>query len=151
MALDGHTDEVIYLLGSIDFNDTLFEQEIEDKDKRFKTKSIGPCKVEIYGGEGDVPHMHVFNINKTFEACICIYSNHYFAHGGKYSDKFTSKQSKEFNEWIKQTNSKAPMLASNWEAAAFLWEVANPDCRYPKNRKVREQPHYENMTDYRCQ
>ena len=91
------------------------------------------------------------NVNKTFEACICLYSNHYFAHGGKYSDKFTSKQSREFNEWMSKKNTKFIGDITNWQVAVGLWEVANPDCKYPRNRKVNTQPHYESMTDYRSE
>ena len=149
MAIEGHTDEVIYLLGSINFDDSINEQEIEDKNRRFKLKSIGECKVEVYGSEGPIPHMHVFNSDKSFETCICIYSNNYFAHGAKYNNKFTAKQCKEFNDWMKQRNTKAPMITSNWEAAVFLWEVANPDCRFPVNRKVSIQPHYEDMINFK--
>lgn len=149
MALEGHTNEVIYLLGIVNFEFSIFEQEIEKDHKRFKTKSTGPCKVEIYGSEGAVPHMHVFSLDKKFHACVCLYSNHYFAHGGHYEDKFTSKQSKEFNDWLKQKNTKAPNNMTNWEAAVFLWEVANPDCKFPENSKVKVQPHYENMVDYK--
>lgn len=151
MAIEGHSDEVIYLLGTIGFDESINEQEVESKNKRFKSKSIGDCKVEIYGAEGAVPHMHVFNSDKSFEACICIYSNNYFAHGGKYTSKFSSKQCKEFNDWMKQKNSKAPMDISNWEAAVFLWEVANPDCKFPENRKVKTQPHYEDMVNFKDQ
>lgn len=149
MAIEGHTDEVIYLLGSVNFEELFTEQEIESKNKRFKTKSIGDCKVEIYGGEGAVPHMHVFNSNKSFEACICIYSNNYFGHGGKYDDKFSSKQCKEFNEWMSKPNTKFPGQATNWQIAVTLWEVANPDCKFPENRKVKTQPHYEDMINFK--
>lgn len=149
MAIEGHSDNLICLLGVINFEDSINEQEIGNKRNKFEPKSIGECKVEIYNGEGAVPHMHVFNKNKSFEACVCIYSNNYFAHGGKYADKFTSKQCKEFNEWMKKTNNKAPGNLTNWELAANLWEVANPDCKFPENRKVRTQPHYEDMVNFK--
>lgn len=136
------------LLGTIDFKDLFIEQEIEDLDKRFKTKSIGVCKVEIYGSEGPVPHMHIFNDNKSFECCVCIYSNNYFAHGGKYKSKFTSKQSKEFNKWMQKINSKYGNEMTNWQVAVYLWENSNPDCKFPESKKVDVQPHYENMTNY---
>lgn len=149
MAIEGHKDVEVVLLGSIYFEDIINEQEIEDKTKRFRAKSIGECKIEIYAGEGSVPHMHVFNNDKSFETCICIYSNNYFAHGGKYNSKFSSKQCREFNEWMRQKNTKSAMLASNWESAVLLWEFLNPDCVFPQNRKVRIQPHYEDMINFK--
>lgn len=149
MAIEGHKDVEVCLLGTINFEDFINEQEIENKNNRFRTKSIGECKVEIYAGEGSVPHMHIFNNNKLFEACICIYSNNYFAHGGKYTDKFTSKQCKEFNSWMNTVNMKAFGKMTNWETAAYLWEFLNSDCRFPENRKTRIQPNYEDMINFR--
>lgn len=84
MAIEGHKDAEVVSLGSIIFEDFMNGQEIENKNKRFNPKAIGECKIEIYAGEGAVPHMHIFNSDKSFEACVCIYSNNYFAHGGKY-------------------------------------------------------------------
>ena len=149
MAIEGHKDVEVCLLGNITFDDYINEQEIENKNKRFKPKSIGECKIEIYNGEGSVPHMHVYNNDRTFNACVCIYSNNYFAHGGRYFSKFTSKQCKEFNEWMKKANVKSMKQMSNWDAAAFLWEFLNPDCKFPENRKVKIQPHYEDMINFK--
>lgn len=142
-------ENIIYLLGNIEFTDPINEQEIEDGDKRFKSASIGQCKVEIYGSEGSIPHMHIFNVNKSFNTCICIHSNNYFSHGGKYRDKFTSKQCKEFNNWLKKINSKFIGNLTNWEVAAGLWEVANPDCKFNKKYKVKIQPNYETMINFK--
>lgn len=149
MAIEGHHDVEVCTLGNIIFDESINEQEISNKNNRFKAKSIGECKVEIYNGEGQVPHMHIFNNDKTFETCICIYSNNYFAHGGKYTDKLSSKQCKEFNNWMQQRNTKATMVATNWDIAAFLWEFLNPDCKFPENHKVKTQPHYENMINFK--
>lgn len=149
MAIEGHHDVEVCVLGNIIFEDAINEQEIENKNNRFKPKSIGECKVEIYNGEGQVPHIHVFNNDKSFETCVCIYSNNYFAHGGKYTDKFSSKQCKEFNDWMNNQNTKFPGNATNWEVTAFLWEFLNPDCKFPENRKAKTQPHYENMINFK--
>lgn len=149
MTIEGHKDPEFYLLGTINFDDLINEQEIVQKDQRFKPKSIGECKVEIYPNEGPIPHMHVFNSDKTFEACICIYSNNYFAHGGKYTSKLSAKQCKEFNEWMNKNNTKFPGSATNWQAVVFAWEIANPDCKFPENRKVKIQPHYEDMVNFK--
>lgn len=149
MAIEGHADAEVCLLGTINFDTLMNEQEIENKNNRFKPKSIGECKVEIYAGEGQIPHMHVFNNDKSFEACICIHSNHYFAHGGKYNSKFSSKQCKEFNEWMNGLNIKFAGNITNWQVASGLWEFLNPDCKFPENRKVRIQPHYEDMISFK--
>lgn len=149
MAIEGHKDVEVCLLGTINFNEYFTEQEIENKNNRFSAKSLGECKIEIYASECAIPHMHIFNNDKSFEACICIYSNNYFAHGGKYTSKFTSKQCKEFNEWMAKQNSKSPISASNWATSALLWEFLNPDCKFPESRKVTIQPHYEDMINFK--
>lgn len=145
---EDHVDNIL-LLGIINFTDLISENEISRKNNRFNAKSIGECKIEIYGpNEGAVPHMHIYNSDRSFEACVCIYSNNYFSHCGKYNSKFNSKQCKEFNEWMKQPNTKTFNKLTNWEASASLWEAANPDCKFPEKRKVTVQPHYENMINF---
>lgn len=149
MAIEGHTDNIIGSLGTINFNEYINEQEIENKNNRFKTKIIGECKIEIYSSEGSIPHMHVFNNDKSFETCVCIYSNNYFTHRGKYTSKFSSKQCREFNKWMSKINTKSPSAITNWQAAAGFWEFANPECKFPKNHKVKIQPNYENMVNFK--
>ena len=140
----------IATIGVINFKDNINEAEISNKNKRFNTKNIGEYKVEIYGGEGSIPHMHIYNSDKSFETCVCVYSNNYFSHGGKYSDKFTSKQCKEFNKWLKELNTKSAIPMTNWEMVMTMWEGNNGnDCKFPENRKIRIQPHYEDMINYK--
>ncbi len=141
--------EIIYLLGEITFDESINEQEMSDKGHRFKPKSIGECKVEIYGSEGIIPHMHIYNADKSFETCVCIHSNNYFAHGGKYRSKFSAKQCKEFNDWMRKPNSRFNNTISNWQAIAGAWEIANPDCKFPDNKKLKSPPHYENMVNFK--
>ena len=149
MAIEGHKDAEVILLGTINFENALSEQELENENNRFRTKSIGECKIEIYAGGGQIPHMHIFNSDKSFEACICVYSNNYFAHGGKYNSKLSSKQCKEFNNFMSKINTKYPTNITNWQAAAGLWEFLNPDCKFPNRYKTRVQPHYEDMINFK--
>lgn len=150
MIIPENHKEDISLIGTINFEEAVNEQEIERKNHRFNSKSIGECKIEIYGpNEGSVPHMHIYNKDKSFEVCVCIYSNNYFAHGGKYTNKFSAKQCKEFNEWMKKKNNKFIGDVTNWGVAVGIWEGSNPDCKFPENRKVRTQPHYEDMINFK--
>ena len=142
-------NEYISVIGTIVFKDILEEQEVSSKNNRFNTKGLGECKIEVYGpNEGDIPHFHLFNKDKSFESCICIYSANYFAHGGKYKDKLNSKQFSELNKWLKEKSSKAPGNISNWQVIATMWETNNPDCKFPKYKKVDKQPIYINMVNY---
>ena len=143
---EGHSDPEVLLVGNIDFEDVFDEQEIG----RINTKSIGECKVEIYPNEGSIPHMHIHNKDKSFDTCICIYSNNYFSHGGKYKSKFTSKQCKEFNKWMSKTNYAVDDM-TNWQCTKMIWSIMNPDYKFPEARKVKTQPHYEDMINFKDQ
>lgn len=144
---EGHSDPEVLLVGNIDFEDVFNEQEIG----RINTKSIGECKVEIYPNEGSIPHMHIYNKDKSFDTCVCIYSNNYFSHGGKNKSKFTSKQCKEFNKWMTELNNNFDPPTTNWQAIKSLWNIMNPDCKFPGSRKVKTQPHYEDMINFKDQ
>ena len=137
----------IAFIGTIDFNDSINEQEAG----RFNTKSIGECKVLVYNGEGQIPHMHIYNKDKSFDTCVCIYSNNYFSHGGKCKSKFTSKQCKEFNKWMTELNNNFDPPTTNWQAIKSLWNVMNPDYKFTDSRKVKTQPHYEDMINFKDQ
>ena len=137
----------IAFIGTIDFNDSINEQEAG----RFNTKSIGECKVLVYNGEGQIPHMHIYNKDKFFDTCVCIYSNNYFSHGGKYKSKFTSKQCKEFNQWMTELNNNFDPPTTNWQCTKMIWSIMNPDCKFTDSRKVKTQPHYEDMINFKDQ
>ena len=141
---EGHSDPEVLLVGNIDFEDVFDEQEIG----RINTKSIGECKVEIYPNEGSIQHMHIYNKDKSFDTCVCIYSNNYFSHGGKYKSKFTSKQCKDFNKWMSKTNYAVDDM-TNWQCTKMKWAIMNPDCKFPENCKVKTQPHYEDMVNFK--
>lgn len=140
----------IATIGTISFTDSFNEVEVSKRSDRFNSKKIGECKVEIYGGEGQIPHFHMYNLNKTFDTCICIYSNNYFSHGGKYTDKLNAKQCKDLYDWLKEPNTKAAVPMTNWQMIVTMWEGNNGDnCRFPESRKVKEQPRYDDMINYK--
>ena len=53
----------VFNIGIIDFDEYNFiltEEEISDNNSRPNFKgSVGKCKVEVYGGEGPIPHFHI--------------------------------------------------------------------------------------------
>ena len=111
---------------------------------------IGKCKVELYDYDecDTIPHMHIFNEDKSFECCVCIYSNNYFSHCGKYTSKFDKEQCEIFNQWMRLQSKNSIVPLSNWQGVSGTWNVANPKYKVPKNFKDMVQPDYENMTDY---
>jgi hypothetical protein len=132
------------LIGIINFEEDLSESEIISATGRLNPARIGICKVNVYANEGQKPHFHLYKLNgnSEFETCICIYSNNYFSHGGKYTSTLNSKQCRELNTWLKQSNKTYPNL-SNWEAAVYEWERGNGGKNF-KN-KVSIQPDYDKM------
>jgi hypothetical protein len=136
------------LIGIIKFEDELNEAEIIATGGRFNPSRIGLCKINVYSNEGQKPHFHLYKLNGNdeFETCICIYSNNYFSHGGKYTSKLNSKQCKELNDWLKNPNKTYPNL-SNWEAIVYEWERGNGGKKF-KN-KVSVQPDYDKMNMFK--
>ena len=136
-------------IGTIIFEDIFTEDEISANTYRPNFgKKVGECKIHVYGGEYNVPHFHIVGTNGKFESCVCIYSNNYFSHGGKYKDKLSGKQCKQLDEWL-----RLPVRlldsASNWQFIMVTWEHANQDCKFPEYRKTRIQPDYSTMANYK--
>ena len=54
--------------------DLLQEREIIGQ-RRLNPKSIGECRVEVYGpNEGSIPHFHIFNSDKSlFNSIYCLF------------------------------------------------------------------------------
>ena len=94
-----YRDECI--IGIIDFTDVLNEQEVQGTKRLDLGNQIGQCKVEVYSGEGDIPHFHIIGDNSNFGTCIRIYSPEYFLHE-KYKDILNNKQCKALNKWMKE-------------------------------------------------
>lgn len=146
---EGHQDIEVFSIGYILFSENVIkEAEVTRKEGRYVDDKFGECKIEVYANEGQIPHFHLFNLDKSFETCICIYSNNYFAHGGKYTNKLNKRQCKELNDWLKQPNIKAPL--SNWEMIYAMWEAGNSEkCKFPEKRKVTIQPDYSELLNYK--
>ena len=130
-------------IGTIIFPETLL-QEAEILGKyRLNEKSIGECNIEVYSNEGNIPHFHLFNTDHSFETCICIYSANFFVHGRKYIDTLNSSQCKILDRYL-QSPCKHFDDITVWQAIRILWEVVNPNCRFPDSKKVYKQPDYTN-------
>jgi hypothetical protein len=139
-----HDNPVV--IGIINFEEDLNEAEIGGND-RFRPSKIGVCKVEVYANEGQKPHFHLYKLNGNdeFETCICIYSNNYFSHGGKYTSKMNNKQCKELNTWLNKPNKKDPTI-TNWQAAVNQWEMGNGGKNFKD--KTNNQPDYDKMNSF---
>ena len=132
------------VLGTISFPDILNEKEIGGNNRMNLKSRIGECKIEVRSREREIPHFHINSINGKFKSCVCIYSNNYFSHG-QYQDTFNSDQCKVLDDWLKFRNTDRPGNPTNWERIANEWEDSNPECKFPKSRKVMTQPDYAHM------
>lgn len=135
-------NELIYSTYIIFSNtESISEVQITNKRNPLTIDKLEKCKVAVYASEGQIPHFHIESEDGKFKSCVCIYSNNYFSHGGKYKGQFNSKQRKEFNKWME----------NNWNKIKDAWEEGNPDCKFPEDQKCKAKPHYENMTQYKSE
>ena len=144
--LDPNYRDISYI-GEIEFPSILNEREIGGND-RVNFKNIGKCKIEVYSGEGQVPHFHLNSIDGKFKSCICIYSPHYFDHGGKYKDILNSKCRKVLDDWLRQPHKLAESITI-WKSIVLAWEDSNPRCRFDDKKKVKIQPDYTKMERFK--
>ena len=142
---ENSTFDTKFLIGELIFTEKyLNEVEIRD-DKRYNPgKDIGECKIEVYGGERDIPHFHIFNKDGSFDTCIKIYSAEYFHHEGHIGVFNSSKDRKELDKWLRKRNNILKN-STNWEIIVYLWESANPNCSFPSLKKTNIQPDYSKL------
>lgn len=133
------------IIGYINFSDIILEKQVGNKINF--AGGIGECKIQVYSNEGNIPHFHLDSINGNFSSCICIYSNNYFSHGGKYTNTLTHKKHREeLDNWLRNTGENGN---TNWENIVLLWESRNPNCKFPKNRKTFIQPDYSSILNFK--
>lgn len=131
-------------MGEINFSENLNEAKVGDIKLG---KGLDTCKVYVYSNEGIIPHFHLFNNDKTFECCICIYEPLYFNHGFK-TDKLSNKQCEILNDWL-DGPSYVMNDKSNWQMIDAFWIASNDDLYIKKNRIKRVKPFYSNMVNMR--
>ena len=133
-------------LGYVDFNLLSDEFLLEVSPGKIDNSIIGKCKIEVYGGEGPIPHFHIIGLTKKFECCPCIFQPLYFNHGTK-TDTLTKNQLKILDSWLREPCTKFGGVLTNWEVIVQLWE----SCGNPlKNFKLEStQPDYTKMKNMR--
>ena len=129
--------------------DFLNEKTIADNIKHGKT--VLNYKLEVYSGEGPIPHFHLVSKgendrDKKIDTCICIFEARYFDHGTHVST-LSSKELKVLNEFLKEQ--KNPIGGTYWDIIATQWYELNPDniTRYQYINK--KQPDYTHMLGYK--
>lgn len=149
MAIYGNfNEENEHILGTITFSEILNEDEVVatnehgKNSKRPSLYGVGDCKISVYGGEGTIPHMHIYNHAGTFKSCVCLYTNQQFPHD-EYRDILISKQCKNLDEYMRRPYSGDPSI-STWKAAVALWKRDDKVQLY-KDTTNGEMPDYRTM------
>lgn len=110
----------------------------------------GLAKVYVYGGtaEGPEPHCHVVRSGIKVGAndvCVRLDIADYFPHG-KYKDKFTGKEKKIFDAFMRFVNPNNG-TKSNWEVAVDLWNgLGGNSSNKKKIVSAIKQPDYTKLS-----
>lgn len=107
---------------------------------------IDEFEIVIYTDDPDnIPHMHILDASThgdNFSSCVKLESAEYFSHGGKYVDKFNSKQRKVFNDFMKSKPSRVTMYKTNYQYACEMWNGNNSKTTVDG---TQEQPDYTKL------
>ena len=135
-----HNDKNRSTIGVID--NFISEITTEANVGRIGITKIGKVAINVYCGEGPVPHFHIEG--KDFSCCVCIFDNRYFDHG-IHQDTLNTKQLKELDSFMRDKSSLNEKL-TNWEAAKFIWEAANIENSDDDSMVFRYKLEYKNKT-----
>ena len=135
-----HNDKNRSTIGVID--NFISEITTEANVGRIGITKIGKVAINVYSGEGPVPHFHIEG--KDFSCCVCIFDNRYFDHG-IHQDTLNTKQLKELDSFMRDKSSLNEKL-TNWEAAKFIWEAANIENNDDISMVLRYKLEYKNKT-----
>ena len=106
---------------------------------------VGKFEIIVYTDDpGNIPHVHVIDAStrgQEFDSCVKLESAEYFPHGGKHTDKFNSKQRKDFNTFMssKPGNNR---YKTYYEYACSMWNDNNSKYVIDESNA---QPNYTNL------
>lgn len=96
-------------------------------------KSIGNCKIIVYGNEGTTPHFHVKSKTNNFETCLCIDEPRYFKHG-HIQGSLTDDQLEELDKFLAKKNKKVPDR-TNWQSVRDSWNYSDNEASVDNSLK----------------
>ena len=135
-----HNDKNRSTIGVID--NFISEITTEANVGRIGITKIGKVAINVYSGEGPVPHFHIEG--KDFSCCVCIFDNRYFDHG-IHQDILNTKQLKELDSFMRETSKNDP-YRTNWELCKLFWEVNNVSNNSNIGIVLRYKLEYKNKT-----
>ena len=93
----------------------------------------GSYKVTVYGGEGSIPHFHIYDKQTKRQICVKILEADYFKHG-KYQDELFRDEVKDLAKWLKlphEAKRHPNYKITNYERICDLWDENNPKYELP--------------------
>ena len=98
--------------------------------------------INVYSGEGNIPHFHIINNQTREEGCIKIQSAEYFSHGSKIME-LNSKEKKELQKFLE---TKSPYEEGDGKTYYMLiWEEWNRNNRENRIPRPTSIPNYREL------
>lgn len=88
----------------------------------FKLNTENPTyTVELRSNDnGNVPHFHIFDVDRRFQTCVCIDKPQYFHHG-VYDGVLNRRSCKALNELLRRQVNVGGQLMTNWDRIVKAW------------------------------
>lgn len=98
--------------------------------------------INVYSGEGNIPHFHIINSRTREEGCIKIESAEYFSHDSKIME-LNSKEKKELQNFLETIS---PYEEDDGKTYYMLiWEEWNRNNRENRIPRPISIPNYRNL------
>lgn len=96
--------------------------------------------------DGNIPHFHVYDINKKLDTCIEISRNKYFLHGKHQGIITSSKIRKMLYDFLRSRPKSFQRRSydNNWQWIKEIWNSSDHRMKVPDD--ITEPPDYTNIT-----
>ena len=69
---------------------------------------------------GNIPHFHIFDVDRRFQTCVCIDKPQYFHHG-VYDGVLNRRSCEALNELLQRPVNVGGQLMTNWDRMVKVW------------------------------
>ena len=137
----------IYSSGSANIGEIYFPPAINSD-----PVDLGECVIRIYDYDYDVPHFHLESVDGKYNFSICLETNKYYSHDGRYLDKLTGSQCRHLHDYLMSDTGLEISKITVWENLIIHWDMLNPDHEIKTDTVTDEEgnykmPNYSTMED----
>lgn len=104
----------------------------------------GSFKITVYGGEGPIPHFHIYDKQTKRKICLKIGKAEYFKHG-QYTNELDRDERKLLQKWLSLPNEDIWMdtkeKSSNYREICIEWNRNNRNCRVDVDQSIPDYAH----------